>query len=624
MRLEHPFYKFNLIFDVERLRAEVAAIPEESWCEHPQQYNGNTALPLISTGGQINDNFSPPMAPTEHLEKMPYVKQVMGQFQTLLGRSRLMRLEPGATVPSHIDIQYYWRGHTRVHIPVTTDPAIRFHCEDQDIHMAAGEAWTFDNWRTHKVVNPTDVRRVHLVIDTFGSTAFWNMARPLGHEEKPRFFPYQEGAAAPSLLYEKYVGENALSPAEVDNELTSLIMDARSFSGNDPQILQHFQQLLESFRHEWRVIWYSTGPQNEGLLMLANLLDQIKEMMKKLSDMKLASNKSSALGSLRSLLMAMIHPGALAQAKKDYSQGAPKAAQKAAPGSVPPPDFDQPVFIVAAPRSGSTLLFEMMAEHRELWTVGGESHGQIEKIATLKPKNRDFHSNRLLAEDATPEICAALRQNFTDSLCLANKQLFRNAGDDRPTSIRFLEKTPKNALRIPFFKAMFPDAKFIFLHREARSNISSIIEAWRSGRFTTYPDLPGWEGLPWSLLLIPGWQDLSGAEIAQIATRQWQSTNDIILKDLQALPDSDWCSVSYEDVTGDPGAVLQKLCAFSGLKFGPRMREIAEAPLKKSRYTLTEPDQEKWRKNEDVMAPFIGETTSLAKKLNKLNPAAES
>src|SRR6185503_6866881 len=34
------------------------------------------------------------------------------------------------------------------------------------------------------------------------------------------------------------------------------------------------------------------------------------------------------------------------------------------------PVYDRPIFVVAPPRSGSTMLFETLAENRELWTVG--------------------------------------------------------------------------------------------------------------------------------------------------------------------------------------------------------------------------------------------------------------
>ncbi len=115
------------------------------------------------------------MAPTPHLQRCPYIQQVLGSFRVVLGRSRLMRLGPGATVPPHSDVNYCWFHRVRIHIPVVTSPRVSFSCGGQTVHMAAGEAWVFDNWREHTVHNGGDADRVHLVIDTTGNAAFWNM-----------------------------------------------------------------------------------------------------------------------------------------------------------------------------------------------------------------------------------------------------------------------------------------------------------------------------------------------------------------------------------------------------------------------------------------------------------------
>jgi len=212
------------------------------------------------------------------------------------------------------------------------------------------------------------------------------------------------------------------------------------------------------------------------------------------------------------------------------------------------PAFDRPIFIIAAPRSGSTLLFELLAANRTFWTVGGESHHLIETLATLHPAQRGWTSNRLDQTDVGDALSLKLRGHFSVSLVNADRVPYREVAGPKETTVRLLEKTPKNALRIPFIKSIFPDAKFIFLHRDARSNIASIMAAWRSGRFVTYPDLPGWNGLPWSLLLIPGWRELIGGNLAEIAMRQWRDANEIALEDLNTLPKTDWCALRHEDL----------------------------------------------------------------------------
>ena len=99
---------------------------------------------------------------------------------------------------------------------------------------------------------------------------------------------------------------------------------------------------------------------------------------------------------------------------------------------------------------------------------------------------------------------------------------------------------------------MFPDALFIYLYREPRENVSSAIDAWRSGKFVTYPDLPGWDGPPWSLLLIPGWRELNGKPVEEVAAAQWRAANEHILDDLGKLPRNRWLGVSYAELLADP------------------------------------------------------------------------
>jgi hypothetical protein len=610
VHLTYPFYKFPFRFDVDRLRAEVEAIPREAWREHHEGFAGNSALTLITTNGVDNDDVEPPMQPTEHLLRSPYIMQVMAQFRTLHGRARLMRLAPRSGVPPHVDIQYYWRQRARVHIPVVTHPDIKFRCGGELVHMAAGEAWTFDNWRMHQVINETETWRVHLTFDTFGSQAFWNLAHPHRAEAPPRVVAYRPDAKT-VLTYETHVGDLVMPPGEVDYELSRLATDAKACATNDPAAMERLLSLLAGFRGEWRLLWHAKGSGEKTLPLFHQLLRQIEKdcLAAILESVLLSSNGKPAIEILFTDFAAMAK-------NPDAPKKPPLHA--GARAQLPIPCFDRPVFIVAAPRSGSTMLFEALAANEAFWTLGGEGHEQVEQIAALNPANREFDSNRLTQADASPEIVTELRAAYAAGLRMADGTRYAGMGSARPRSLRLLEKTPKNALRIPFFKAAFPDAKFIFLHREAGPNISAILEAWHSGRFVTYGALPGWEGLHWSLLLTPGWRELNGADPAEVAMRQWRDTNETILADLAGLPREDWCSVRYEDVLRDPSAALAELCTFAGVPFGDAMRALADSPLRWSRYTLSPPHPQKWRKNESAIAAFLPRTHSTTDKLAAL------
>ena len=133
MRLPRPFHQLPLLFDVERLQAEVAALPPEAWAPHPDRVPGNSAARLISAGGGEVDSVHGQMLPTPWLEAMPYLRQALAGFGVVWSRSRLMRLAPGAGVPEHADINYHWHARVRVHIPIATWPEVR------ECHMLAGE-----------------------------------------------------------------------------------------------------------------------------------------------------------------------------------------------------------------------------------------------------------------------------------------------------------------------------------------------------------------------------------------------------------------------------------------------------------------------------------------------------
>src|SRR5690606_21263963 len=119
--------------------------------------------------------------------------------------------------------------------------------------------------------------------------------------------------------------------------------------------------------------------------------------------------------------------------------------------------------------------------------------------------------------------------------------------------------------------------------------------------FVTYPNLPAWPGPGWSLVLTPGWRELAGKPVAEIAARQWALANRQILADLAGLPPERRCAVSYEEFIANPQAVAEKLAAFAGLGWDRKLE--GSQPL--SKHTLTPPSPDKWRKHEAEIEPLL-------------------
>jgi hypothetical protein len=300
MKIATEFVRLPFRFDVERLSQEVQAFDESEWMAHPAGYDGNSSLPLISLHGEMNDAFSGPMKPTDKLARAPYIEQVLASFNEVFGRSRLMRLGGNCAVPEHFDANYHWYNRVRIHIPITTNPQVLFYCGDTHVHMAAGETWIFDSWKAHRVENASDRTRVHLVIDTAGSSNFWNIvaesewrcakqcSKPATIED--RHLPFDENKAV-TILTEQYNSPMVMHPGEVDALVLDLVNDMKAFQENPVPAMNAFEQAVQDFRYDWRRLWYLFGQSRAGWGHYSDLLRSVQLPPEEL---RVASNHGSA------------------------------------------------------------------------------------------------------------------------------------------------------------------------------------------------------------------------------------------------------------------------------------------------------------------------------------------
>jgi len=615
VKLPVPFIQLPLQFDAERLASEVLAYGPEHWREHPQKYPGNLWLPLLASGGDPGkETIAGPMRPTPYLRECPYLMQVLSRLGAVWGRTRLMKLTAQAEVSPHFDVHYYWRTRMRVHVPIMTRPSVRFRCGDEDVHMGAGECWIFDTWRRHHVINPNDVERIHLVADTVGSDDFGELMRDgrmSGGVPEPSGWRTQFVAPTeerdPPLRMESENVPIVMTPWELREHITFLLGETRPH----PQ-LETVKAVTARFLGAWSALWSEFGAAEAGWPAYRKALTTYEQwLLGNAMEVQLI-NESRFVNALRIMVLSM------ALSDKKLADGdelrQTTVALPNASTAMPGPrsgsgetQFDRPVFILSPPRSGSTLLFETLAQARGVYTIGGESHALIEGVPELNIVAHNYDSNRLEAGIATPVLAETLRQRFATEL--RDRDGVRLNGQP----VRLLEKTPKNSLRVPFLAKVFPQAQFVFLYRDVRETLSSMIEAWRSGRFVTYRKLPGWENeLPWSLLLVPGWRELDGLPLPEIVAAQWEIATRMLLDDLAAIPQERITVARYDSLLTNPTAEIAHLC--NALDFAWD-RPIDKLPL--SRYTLTPPDPNKWRRHESEIAsvlPSIQATMERAQK----------
>ncbi|MCK6473770.1 MAG: TIGR03032 family protein [Planctomycetes bacterium] len=654
--MDTEFYRLPLRFDAERLAAEIAQFSEAEWGAHPQGHEGNTTIPLIAVDGNPQSHaVKGAMRPTSFLLRSPYMQQVLASFNTVLGRSRLMRIAAAAQATEHVDTNYYWFHHVRIHVPAVTFPQVRFLCNGKEVHMAAGEAWIFDTFKMHNVLNEATQPRIHLVADTVGTAEFHTLLagaeRPFdpngSKPATPRLVPFRAGEK-PQLTFESVNSPLVMTPYEQEYLVRPLLADLKVSDKAPPEHVAALVPVVEGFLQRWRGLWAAYGDRPEGWPAFKQALADFDARINGFANAMRLTNRIEVVEILRqTLIRPAVNPD-LASGAHPTAPVAPAAPEMMAPAAQPaqpvqsvqpvrmaPPEaavaartsinqvlhspsagfrttsakLERPIFVLSAPRSGSTLLFETLARAPGLFTVGGESHNIFESIPKLRPAAHEFDSNRLTAEQADPMTVEQLKTNFQTRLMDRRGQ----APAPELSAVRMLEKTPKNALRVGFLNRAFPDALFVYLYREPRDAISSIIDAWKSTRFVTYPKLPGWNGPPWSLLLIEGWRELKGKPVEEIAAEQWRQANKTILNELEMLDPKRCCAVDYAELLADPEALMRRICAFAGLGWDQKIA----GKLPNSRHTLTAPDPEKWRKNEALLAKVLPGVESIAVRARK-------
>ena len=600
IKLPAKFIQLPVRFDVDQLRAEIGQFNPADWRPHPSGFVANDALPLIAADGGDNDALVGRMAATPALQKSAYMGQVLGSFNSVIGRSRLMRLGPEASVSEHVDFHPYWHHHIRVHIPLITDPSIEFWCDGESVHMAPGECWVFDHHKPHKVLNPSAVTRIHLVFDTTGSSWFWRLVergyKPHGNPEQPKptcvLKPFDSAQPTTQLKIENFNFQGIMSAGDFDaliDQFGIQFSANASATGGPFSLVRGF---LRDLKLDWRTTTSFYGDNWKYAGVYRQLLRHYSQKWPELFDKELAiSQLANLTKNFNNIVDVALVTSVEADARVDLQRRGTVAK------------LTKPIFLVSAPRSGSSFLFESLAVNSALVTLGGEGHHVYESFDAFNPiKNSRLH-NGMNQADVTTQLVADLSHRLIKNLVDSEGRSYEGIAGEKP-GLRMLEKTPKNALRISFLAAAFPDAQFIYLYRAPGPNVSSIFRAWQSGKFVTYPQLPDWQGPPWSMLLPAGWQSLNPDNPAQTAVFQWIESNKAIMADLVTLDKTRWHAIEYDQLVANPAEQLEWLCEQLDLPFDRNIRAATHQKMPLSRHTLTAPEPQKWLADADLIAPF--------------------
>lgn len=290
MKLQRALIKLPVRFSAETLAAEVAALPADAWVPHPQNFEGNEYVPLVTPAGHSTNEFAGPMGITPYLRQCPYLMEAMAALDCTWGRSRLMGLGPGGAVPEHVDTNYYWRTHVRVHVPIITNPKVDFTCGGTTVQMAAGECWVLDTFRRHHVENRGDGQRVHLVLDTVGGERLWDLlAASAAAGAEPVLVEPGRLAGVP-LKIERHNYPLVMSPWEMRGHVDELL----SLAADEPP-LARVRQRLDRLVAAWTAAWAEFGDDAAGLPTYRALVAAAKQDLNQLGGARILLGNQLAL-----------------------------------------------------------------------------------------------------------------------------------------------------------------------------------------------------------------------------------------------------------------------------------------------------------------------------------------
>ena len=211
------------------------------------------------------------------------------------------------------------------------------------------------------------------------------------------------------------------------------------------------------------------------------------------------------------------------------------------------------IFVGGAPRSGTTLVQNMLDCHPEI--LGAPEFLNLERIVELRNRLRQgIDRGAIEAFASAPEVDRLTAQLIEDLLLpLA----------DRHGAPYLSEKTPSNALVFRELLEIFPAARCIFVLRDPRAIIASMLEVGARAAAQGHPTQPWTRSLPAAVAYVQRYFRAARAAAAEAPGRV------LVLR--------------YETLVTEPEAVTRAICGFLGLPWTAAMLTPPTAGIPASR-----------------------------------------
>ena len=263
--------------------------------------------------------------------------------------------------------------------------------------------------------------------------------------------------------------------------------------------------------------------------------------------------------------------------------------------------IDRPVFIISLPRSGSSMLQDLLCAHPSVAYITNMMYTFPDCFCAAehfrKRLHLDVRGERFLQDSVEVGIGspadpvgmwgAWLKQDLFELACRPYRIIEFTPGEIAAihdairrvlwcfggVNRRYLCKTPALLPHILFLRDLFPDARFIHLVRDARPNANSMLklhrlchEQWQRIRtrrpgvsdqstFVPYPRLPG----------LPELVERFGVDDLRTTAHLWNEAMAFIQAARPQIPTNQFHEVRYEDIVARPQEELAHIFRFLDL-----------------------------------------------------------
>jgi hypothetical protein len=233
----------------------------------------------------------------------------------------------------------------------------------------------------------------------------------------------------------------------------------------------------------------------------------------------------------------------------------------------------RPVFIIGAPRSGSTLLYQLLVNRFECLYINNFTHIFARALFTgFTLFNRWFRVRRSMPLRSNfgetqevgwngPSECARFwyyylpkeGQPLELTEVTSETKLFYSDyinGLIKKYNKPFVFKNLSNGLRVEFLEETLPQSFYIYIKRAPYYVAQSIYLARKK---------KGISRKEWWSLRVPDYEKLLGKSQMEIAVAQTYFTEVAINKQVEQLNNSQWISIDYKSVVCNPYETIEKI-----------------------------------------------------------------